>query len=96
MSSGDDLKREGIKKVSDNHSDELFCLQKAISRFLMAHTEVTSDDIYRLHGPIPSWVNKNIMGAAFAKHPLIKKTGEMVKSKRPEAHSRPIHVWCRK
>ena len=96
MNNGDDLKRDGIDKVSSGHDTTLLRLQLTISMILRAQPTVTSDDVYAMFGPLPSWVNKNIMGAAFSKHPSIRKTGEMVKSKRPEAHSRMIAVWQRK
>lgn len=95
LRSGETLRNEGIARVSgattmwQNHAAREI---KAMAERLMTFT---ADD---LRERMPTPPKPNAVGAAFshaAKSGLIRRTGGLVKSKRPEAHSRLLPEWTK-
>lgn len=84
---------EGVEKVAASESAYLTTITEAITRIAQTFRTFTSDDLYREIGELPAGVHRNIVGAAFHRHPLIRKTGDFIKSDRPAAHSRVIAIW---
>lgn len=88
------LKSEAIARVAENAPDGwIEDAVNAIRHVSLNQQTLTSDDIWPLVVTPPE---PRAMGAAFteaARRGVIRKTGQMVNSRRPECHSRPVAVW---
>lgn len=98
-SSGDALRRAGVDAARSTRPAWSAQAAAALRGLAEKGAPFTADDLVNIVGlPGPSEANRNnAVGAAFnaaAEAGLIRRTGDTTTSKRPEAHSRRIAVWC--
>lgn len=94
MTTGNQLRDEGVQTVYDNNT--IWCIDAlwAIKDLAEMGDPFTSDDVWDLMTYLPE--NNSAMGAVFRKavtQKIVEPTGSFVISHRASAHSRPIRVW---
>jgi hypothetical protein len=91
---GESLKQMGFDKLLVSTGGWIDYAGDVLSRLCAHQAELTADDLRSLVGTPP---HPNAVGAVFSKAAragLIRDTGRVVKSARPDAHSRKITVWA--
>ncbi len=89
---GEELRDGGIAKVAWNNEEWLYQIRAVAKAFCHQYGCVTTDDLRIAGRSVGEPSHQNAWGAVFPKQKGWKRIGYK-KSRRPEAHCRPIGVW---
>lgn len=98
MTQGDLLADAAIRNAQINANDDwMRCAKQATWHIIRQGHEFTTDDIWQLLDDLGVRTHENrALGAVIRSARdagVIVATGRYVKTRRPEAHSRPVMVW---